>query len=62
MPDTLTWVYIFLIAAAVLFAAGGVARFVRRHEGTVWWRGAIGLIGFAQALLLLEILDVLARK
>lgn len=48
-------VYVLIGSAAVCFVAGAVARFVRHHEGTVWWRGTMALLAFAQALLLLEI-------
>ena len=51
----LTWIYVLVILAAGLFLAGAFARFVRHHEGTVWWRGSMGLLAFANTLLLLEI-------
>jgi hypothetical protein len=38
---------------------GVVARFIRKQEGTLWWRGAIGLLAFAMTLTLLEIFYVL---
>jgi hypothetical protein len=56
----LNLIYGLLGAAGVCFISGAVARFVRNHEGTVWWRGTMALLGFAQALLLLEILKVLS--
>ncbi|MCL6480826.1 MAG: hypothetical protein K6U02_03780 [Firmicutes bacterium] len=62
MPNTVTTVYLLMIAAGVCFVFGAVARFVRRHEGTVWWRGAVGFLAFAQTLLLLEILNVLSGR
>jgi hypothetical protein len=55
----LIFIYVLLIAAGVFFAAGAYAHFVRKHEGTVWWRGAMGLLAFAMALTLLEILSAL---
>lgn len=48
-------VYVLIGLAAVCFVSGAVARFVRHHEGTVWWRGTMALLAFAQTLLLLEI-------
>jgi len=51
--------YGLLGAAAVCFVSGAIARFVRHHEGTVWWRGTMALLAFAQTLLLLEILKAL---
>ncbi|MCL6566469.1 MAG: hypothetical protein K6U09_08610 [Acidobacteriia bacterium] len=62
MPNTVTTVYALTTAAAVCFLFGAVARFVRHHEGTVWWRGAMGFLAFAQTLLLLEILSVLSGR
>jgi len=53
-------IYGLVILAAACFVAGAVARFVRKHEGTLWWRGAIGLLAFAMTLTLLEILNVLS--
>lgn len=47
-------VYILTGVAAVFFIAGAVAR-LRKHEGTVWWRGSMGLLAFAITLLLIEI-------
>ena len=52
----LTIVYVLIGLAAVFFISGAVARFVRKHEGTVWWRGSMGLLAFANTLLLMEIL------
>ena len=51
----LNWIYILMIASAVCFLAGGVNRVLRHKEGTMWWRGAIGLLAFACALMLLGI-------
>ena len=51
----ITFIYVLIGLAAVCFISGAVARFVRKHEGTVWWRGAIGLLAFAMALTLIEI-------
>lgn len=56
----LTLIYGLVILAAACFVTGAVARFVRKHEGTLWWRGAIGLLAFAMTLTLLEILNVLS--
>ena len=55
----LVWIYLLVGAAAVLFIVGAFARFVRKHEGTVWLRGSMGLLAFAVVLILLEILDTL---
>lgn len=55
----LTLIYGLVGLAAVCFVCGVIARFVRKHEGTVWWRGAIGLLAFAMTLTLLEILQAL---
>jgi len=52
-------IYALIALAAVLYVIGAFAHFVRKHEGTVWWRGSTGLLAFAIALLLLEILDAL---
>jgi len=51
---------ILVILAAVAFVAGSVAVFVGPYlslgpEG--WWRGATGFLGFAIALLLIQIRD-----
>ena len=48
-------VYILIGLAAAFFICGTIARFVRHHEGTVWWRGSMGMLLFAMTLLLLEI-------
>ena len=56
----LTFIYGLVIAAAVLYLAGAFVHFVRKHEGTVWWRGAMGLLAFAIALVLIEIYYQLA--
>ena len=53
------WIYLLIALAAVLFIIGAVAKFVRKHEGTVWWRGSMGLLAFAIVLILLQILDAL---
>ena len=55
-------VYILMGIAAVCFIAGAVARFFHGHEGTVWYRGAMGLMMFANSLLLLEILFTLKPR
>jgi hypothetical protein len=52
-------IYALIVIAAVLYVIGAFVHFVRKHEGTVWWRGSVGLLAFAMALLLLEILDAL---
>lgn len=52
-------IQILIGLAALCFLAGVIARFVRKHEGTVWYRGTMGLLAFAIALLLLEILGAL---
>ena len=51
----LPWIYALIIAAAVCFASGVVARFIRHKEGTVWYRGTMALLTFAIALTLLAI-------
>ena len=58
----LTFIHVLIGIAAALFLVGAIARFVRHHEGTVWWRGSIGLLAFAIALLLLEILYALGPR
>jgi tellurite resistance protein TehA-like permease len=58
----LPYIYALIIAAAVCFLSGVVARFIRHKEGTLWWRGAIGILLFAMALTLLEILSALATR
>jgi hypothetical protein len=58
----MVWVYVLIAASAVLFIVGAVARFIRKHEGTVWWRGSMGLLAFANTLLLLEILSALRGR
>jgi hypothetical protein len=55
----LTFIYVLVSLAAVCFVWGVVARFIRKQEGTLWWRGAIGLLAFAMTLTLLEIFYVL---
>ena len=55
----MVWIYGLIGVAAVLFIIGAVAKFVRRHEGTVWWRGSMGLLAFAAILIMLQILDAL---
>jgi len=57
----LPWIYTLLIASTVVFLGGAVARFIRHKEATVWYRGSMGLLGFAIALTLLEILFALSR-
>jgi hypothetical protein len=56
----LYWIYGLIITAGVLFLTGTVARFVRHHEATVWWRGAMGLLAFAHILLMLQIYFLLS--
>jgi hypothetical protein len=51
----LTFIYALVIAAGVLFLVGAANRVFRKQEGTMYWRGAMGLLGFAVALLLLEL-------
>lgn len=58
----LALIHVLIGLAAVLFLIGTVVRFVRRQEGTVWWRGAIGLLLFANTLLLLQIYNVLSQQ
>ncbi len=60
--NLLRWIYGLLVAAGVLFVTGGVARFLRHKEATVWWRGSMGLLWFAIALTLLQILTELSRR
>jgi len=55
----LTGTYILLGGAVVCFVTGAIAR-LRKHEGTMWWRGSMGLLAFAIALILLQILFVLS--
>ncbi len=51
----LPWIYGLIIAAAVCFVSGAVARFLRHKEATVWYRGTMALLAFAIALTLLAI-------
>ncbi len=51
----LPWIYGLIIAAAVCFVSGVVARFIRHKEGTVWYRGTMALLAFAMVLTLLAI-------
>jgi len=51
--------YILMGLAAVCFVSGAVTRFFHAQEGTVWYRGAMGLLMFAQCFLLLQILRAL---
>jgi drug/metabolite transporter (DMT)-like permease len=51
----LPWIYGLIIAAAVCFVSGVVARFIRHKDGTTWYRGTIAFLAFAIALLLLAI-------
>lgn len=62
MLSVLTCVYVLIGLAVVFFIVGGVARFVRHHEGTLWWRGSMGMLAFANTLLLLEILSALTGR
>jgi len=55
-------VTILLAAAALSFVVGTVARFVAAGslaglDAVVFWRGAIGFLGFAIALTLIQIRD-----
>ena len=49
---------ILLAAAAVAYLVGGISLFMGAHmmghDSVVWWRGAMGLIGFAIALSLTQ--------
>lgn len=53
-------ILVLLVLAAVSYVIGGVSRVfkfqIMGHDPTVWWRGAMGLLGFSIALLLREIL------
>ncbi|MFQ5926670.1 MAG: hypothetical protein ACE5MH_04465 [Terriglobia bacterium] len=54
-----------LVLAAVLFVVGGLSRFFKfqilGHDPTVWWRGSMGLLGFSIALMLWQIMALVAR-
>lgn len=54
-------IYLLLVLAAVLYLVSGASRFLKfqilGHDPTVWWRGAMGLLGFAIALILWQILQ-----
>ncbi len=56
-------ILVLLVLAAVGYVIGGVSRIfkfqIMGHDPTVWWRGAMGLLGFSIALLLREILRVI---
>ena len=55
-------IYVLIALAAVLYLIGAFVHFVRKHEGTVWWRGSMGLLWFAMALTLLQILEALSAR
>ena len=55
----LNLIHVLIGLAAVCFVSGAVARFVHHHDGTVWWRGTMGFLAFANVLALLQILDVM---
>jgi hypothetical protein len=57
----LPWIYVLIIAAAVCFVSGVIARFVRHKEGTLWYRGTMALLTFAIALTLLAIYSAQAN-
>lgn len=52
-----------LVLAAVLYVVSGASRLLKfqigGHDPTVWWRGAMGLLGFSIALMIWEILRIL---
>lgn len=54
-------IHLLLVLAAVLYLVSGLSRFFKfqilGHDPTVWWRGAMGLLGFAIALILWQILQ-----
>ena len=43
--------HVLLVLAAVLYVLSGLSRFLKfqvlGHDPTVWWRGAMGLLGSA---------------
>ncbi len=53
--------HILLVLAALLYVLSGLSRFLKfqvlGHDPTVWWRGAMGLLGFSIALILWQILE-----
>jgi len=53
--------HVLLVLAAVLYVLSGLSRFLKfqllGHDPTVWWRGAMGLLGFSIALILWQILE-----
>lgn len=54
-------IHLLLVLAAVLYLVSGLSRFFKfqilGHDPTVWWRGSMGLLGFAIALMLWQILQ-----
>ena len=58
-------IHVLLVLAAVLYVVGGLSRFfkfqIAGHEPTVWWRGAMGLLGFSIALMIWQIMRQLSR-
>ncbi len=55
-------VNVLIILAAIAFVIGSAARLVRGgpllgYEPVVYWRGAIGFLGFAGTLILMQIRD-----
>ena len=55
-----------LVAAVILYLVSGCSRFfkfqIAGHDPAVWWRGAMGLLGFSIALMLWQILEVLRAR
>ena len=53
-------IVVLLVLAAILYVVSGVSRFrkfqIMGHDPTVWWRGAMGLLGFSIALMIWLIL------
>jgi hypothetical protein len=53
-------IVVLLVLAAIFFVVGGASRFLRfqvmGHDPTVWWRGAMGALGFSIALMLWQML------
>jgi len=55
-------ILVLLILAAVLYLVSAASRFfkfqIMGFEPTIWWRGSMGLLGFAIALMLWQILQL----
>jgi len=59
-------ILVLLVLALVLYIVSGLSRFLKfqllGHDPTVWWRGAMGLLGFSLALMIWRILHIVATR